>query len=65
LRTSDRPQSIDGSPAVIPYSDASVTCTNVAAVSRSSLAGMHPTLRQVPPSFPFSIIAMLRPADAP
>ena len=41
------------------------TVRYTAAVSSSSLAGMQPTFRQVPPSLPFSMRAMLRPADAP
>ena len=32
-----------------------------AAVSSSSLAGMHPTWRQVPPTFAFSTMAMFEP----
>ena len=44
---------------------ASPAVADIAAVSRSSLAGMHPTCRQVPPTLSFSIIAMCRPADAP
>ena len=65
LRASDVPQSIDASPALMPKAAASLTCRYVAAVSSSSLAGMQPTFRHVPPSLPFSIMAILRPADAP
>ena len=36
-----------------------------AAVSSSSLAGMQPTWRQVPPTLAFSMMAMSSPADAP
>ena len=35
------------------------------AVSSSSLAGMQPTFKQVPPILPFSMRAIESPADAP
>ena len=41
------------------------TARRIAAVSSSSLAGMQPTLRHVPPSRPFSTSAMDSPAEAP
>ncbi len=49
----------------MPNSAASLTVRNTAAVSSSSLAGMQPTCRQVPPTLSFSIMAMFSPADAP
>ena len=48
-----------------PKSRASMIDWKSAPVSSSSLVGMHPTCRQVPPTLSFSIIAMFKPADAP
>ena len=48
----------------MPNSAAWATWRWTAAVSRNALAGMHPRLRQVPPSISFSITATFRPADA-
>ena len=58
-------KSMVGSAVFTPKVAASSTARRTAAVSSSSLAGMQPTLRQVPPSLPFSIRAIDRPADAP
>ena len=65
LRTWDCSRSSDGSPTSIPYSDARCTVRSTSAVCRSSLAGMHPRCRHVPPTRRSSTIAMFRPAAAP
>ena len=49
----------------MPNSAACSTWRCTAAVSRNALAGMHPRFKHVPPNASFSIIAILRPADAP
>ena len=54
-----------GELAVTPNSEAALTVRQTAAVSRNSLAGMHPRCRQVPPTFSISIIATVSPAEAP
>ena len=54
-----------GASARTPNSLAPATVRNTEAVSSSSLAGMQPRLRQVPPTRPFSTMAMRRPAAAP
>jgi hypothetical protein len=57
---------IDGSPAtVIPNSPAPRIVRSTSAVWSSSLAGMQPRCRHVPPRRCSSTIAMRRPADAP
>ena len=48
-----------------PKAAAPATARRMAAVSSSSLAGMHPTFRQVPPSLPFSIRAIDEPGRRP
>ena len=65
LRSMVTDQSTTGSVAVMPNAAASFTVRYTEAVSRSSLAGIHPTCRQVPPTLAFSIMAMLSPAAAP
>ena len=65
LRSSTADQSRLGSPAPTPNSDALDTVRYTAAASRSSLAGMQPTCRQVPPTLAFSTTATSRPALAP
>ena len=54
-----------GDAADTPNSAAALTVRHTAAVSRNSLAGMHPRCRQVPPTFSISIMATERPAEAP
>ena len=50
LRPSTADQSIPGSEEVTPNSAAPATVRYTAAASRSSLAGMQPTCRHVPPT---------------
>ncbi|CAB4640978.1 unannotated protein [freshwater metagenome] len=65
LRVCVTEKSSTGSDVVRPNAAALSIARRIDAVSRSSLAGMQPTLRQVPPMRFFSIRAMLSPADAP
>ena len=65
LRSWVTEKSMVGSPAWIPKVAACSTVRCTAAVSSSSLAGMQPTCRQVPPTLLRSISAMSRPAAAP
>ena len=65
LRASTADQSRLGSPAPTPNSPALATVRYTEAASRSSLAGMQPTCRQVPPTLFFSTTPTSRPALAP
>jgi hypothetical protein len=57
--------SSEGAVEATPKVDDSATVRKTWAVSSSSLAGMQPRCRQVPPALSFSTIAIRRPADAP
>ena len=65
LRSRVTDQSMVGSPAEMPNSLAVPTWWYTAAVSSSSLAGMQPTCKQVPPTLARSTMAMFSPAEAP
>ncbi len=65
LRSWLTPKSMAGSSMVKPNSAAPARVRRTWAVSSSSLAGMQPRCRQVPPTFWFSIMATSRPAEAP
>ena len=47
-----------------PCAPACDTVRNTSAACSSALAGMHPRCRQVPPTFSFSTMATVSPADA-
>ncbi len=53
-----------GGSACTPNSLAPDTVRNTVAVSRNSLAGMHPRCRHVPPTLSFSTSATDSPAAA-
>jgi hypothetical protein len=63
LRARDTSQSSPVTSARMPYSLACCTWRLVAAVSSSSLAGMHPRCRHVPPTLSFSTRPTFSPAD--
>ena len=65
LRACDRRRSSDGTPASTPKSGARWIVRSTSAVCRSSLAGMQPRCRHVPPTRPSSTRATSRPAAAP
>ena len=65
LRVWVTPKSSVGSDVVSPNCAADSIARRTEAVSRSSLAGTHPTWRQVPPTLAFSMSAILSPAEAP
>ena len=65
LRARVVPHSMVGAEAWTPKSAAWPTVRNTWAVSRSSLAGMHPTFKQVPPRARYSISPMSSPIPAP
>ena len=50
--------------SLTPCSPACETVRNTSAACSSALAGMQPRCRQVPPTFSFSTIATVSPADA-
>ena len=65
LRSSVVAQSTDFGSTITPKSPACLTVRTIAAVSSSSLAGMQPRCRQVPPILSISTSATSSPADAP
>ncbi len=65
LRSSVRCQSSDLGSTMTPKSPACLTVRTIDAVSSSSLAGMHPRCRQVPPILSNSTSATPSPAEAP
>jgi hypothetical protein len=64
LRSISQSQLIRGSPTSIPNSFARLICSKRCPVPIQALVGMHPQLRQVPPSSSFSTTAVLRPSWA-
>ena len=65
LRSSVMAQSAHFGSTITPKSPACFTVRTIAAVSSSSLAGMQPRCRQVPPILSNSTSPTSRPADAP
>jgi hypothetical protein len=60
----DLSRSKPGFPADRPYSSALLIWWNTSAERSSALVGMQPQLRQMPPSFSRSTIAVFRPSCA-
>ena len=65
LRSSVVAQSTDFGSTITPKSPACFTVRTIAAVSSSSLAGMQPRCRHVPPILSNSTSPTSRPAEAP